>query len=589
MKKKILTILLLVMVCVPIGFIFAGCSKKEEDHNYNMIMCKATNPAQIAVMDTTKSGHDTYVWLQRVSTYAQLNAGNHKNFTKSNLWTSNATTENELTQDVVNDFRDRIVNIKAKDPEAKFNIYVRDMDVLSAYQMAIEADLQDSDFNIILAEDGYGLYAAWSTRFVTGKSCDNVDEPYEQLLQDIQGLESVLESMKNGSYNANFSGDTAYEYVFAAATRPNVSIYLYTLEDIETRTEANSAIANSKIFEAAGFKTLSNGTKKINFVNKSLDDMYQSMSDDAKSLYRELAFGASESNKVDELFNRTQKQTLVIAGTAINSMAQLDLVEDVTSVDDIPQSAKNIAGFSEIQTNEEKLTAYNQFVEYKYVFTAIYNTYNANYDILYKDHPRCGPEEGKEANWTKRFGDKGKWQYYLVRDFFTNDEVGQAIGILPSGIGIDNFLSFGFEFKVAGWDSSFYKTFPEDSTLFLITTTPYGNYTNFSSTGTYLLDGEKHDNTETWNTYKLRQILDPQTYDYYQVDRLGNVKIKVSYSTDNGATYNDIFVACGTKFSEVDQLKDYDWKDASGEDVLSTPGQNSMFASALVINGTAKA
>lgn len=580
--KKFITFMLVALL-FPIGLALFGCAGggSEADHIYNMVMCQATNPAQIAVMDATENEHSTYIWLERVSTYLKLNEGNYKHFTKANGWTKNAQSENKLTQDVINDFRDRIVNVKAKDAKAQFNIYVRDMDVLSAYQMVVEADLNDDDYKIILAEDGSGLYSAFQTRYITNKTVtETIDEPYAQLLQDVEGFDTVIAQMKKGNYTANLGGDNEYKYVFAAATKSNVQIYLYIKSDLKTKLDANASIAESKIYQSAGFiASQDEDLVKINFVEKPLAETYQKLSNAKKEVYKELSLGEKYS-----LFTRSEKPTLVIAGTSITSMAGLNLVEDVTNVEDIPEEAKAIAGYSEIQNDSDKLIAYNQYLEYKAVFEAIEKVYGQTYDILYKDHPKCGPEDGRESYWISRYSIKGKWQYHLVQDFFANNESGKKIGILPSGIGIDNFVFLGYKFNVAGWDSSFYKTFPEDSTMFLITTTPTANYTNFGSTRDYMIDGEKHDNAYTWNTYKIHQILDPDTYNYYTVDRLGNVKREVKY-TINGVE-KSVFVDCGADLSSVEELKGYTWTDSQGNAITSVPSQSTMFTSALSITGT---
>lgn len=579
--KKFITFMLVALL-FPIGLALFGCAGggSEADHIYNMVMCQATNPAQIAVMDATENEHSTYIWLERVSTYLKLNEGNYKHFTKANGWTKNAQSENKLTQDVINDFRDRIVNVKAKDTKAQFNIYVRDMDVLSAYQMVVEAELNDDDYKIILAEDGSGLYSAFQTRYITNKTVtETIDEPYAQLLQDVEGFDTVIAQMKKGNYTANLGGDNEYKYVFAAATKSNVQIYLYIKSDLKTKLDANASIAGSKIYQSAGFITSQDeDLVKINFVEKPLAETYQKLSDANKEVYKELSLGEKYS-----LFTRSEKPTLVIAGTSITSMAGLNLVEDVTNVEDIPEEAKAIAGYSEIQNDTDKLTAYNQYLEYKAVFEAIEKVYGQTYDILYKDHPKCGPEDGRESYWTSRYSIKGKWQYHLVQDFFANNEAGKKIGILPSGIGIDNFVFLGYKFNVAGWDSSFYKTFPEDSTMFLITTTPTANYTNFGSTRDYMIDGQKHDNAYTWNTYKIHQILDPDTYNYYTVDRLGNVKREVKYTIDG--VEKSVFVDCGADLSSVEELKGYTWTDSQGNAITSVPSQSTMFTSALTITG----
>ncbi|MGN1227687.1 MAG: hypothetical protein ACI4TX_03495, partial [Christensenellales bacterium] len=390
---------------------------------------------------------------------------------KMECWGS--TTENNLTADVVNEAKNLMDSIKSRNSKATFRIYTTDFCSIAGLKAAYDANLKDEDFKLILIEDGAGTYGQFESAFVTGKTVTSeTDEPFVAFEENVQAVNNIITEIKAGTYTYTGRENYNYVYPFAVSTLSNVEFWIQTPSKLTTMMNANANIADSQIYSVVNG---TNETYKMNIVDKLTANFYKTLNDEQQSAYKDLILG-SYKTVVDGMFNRTNgvsaKPKLVIAGTALASCTCFGLVEDYTA-DTLPE------GY-----NAQYINAVNIYEEFKALIYTLYNAYGTTYDILYKDHPMYGFEDGRldvDGNrWvqTSRATALGlpadatveemKYLYTLINKFFKEDEIGKTFGLLPSSNPIDNYIYIGYNFKICGWDSSFYANVNKEQVLFFI-------------------------------------------------------------------------------------------------------------------------
>ena len=174
MKNKIWAILVaaLVVVGIVLGIVLPSVLKKDEgtEANYNIIFANSSIPPTLAAMDSILAGGDSYAYIQRGKTYSGI--AQTAGFTNSgfDVKVNGDGKDNVLSPAQVQDFANLVKRLKTENKKAKFTIYVTDFDAYAGFAIGIYGGLSDSDFKVVMIEDGYSTYANFRNYFVNGKN-----------------------------------------------------------------------------------------------------------------------------------------------------------------------------------------------------------------------------------------------------------------------------------------------------------------------------------------------------------------------------------------------------------------------------------
>lgn len=189
MKKKLwaLIVAAVLVVGLVLGLVFGlRDDDSSSETNYNIIFTNATVPPTLAAMDSILDGGPTYAYIQRGKTYAGIGELTTQNFSNYGFDVSNQ--ENLLSPTKVQDFVNLVKRLKTQNKHAKFNIYVTDYNAYAGFAIGIYAKLDDSDYKVVMIEDGGGFYSNFTSYFITGKTIGGVLINLTKLLRKLWKL-----------------------------------------------------------------------------------------------------------------------------------------------------------------------------------------------------------------------------------------------------------------------------------------------------------------------------------------------------------------------------------------------------------------
>lgn len=481
MKKKTISSIALSIAAAAGAFGFAGCGGNGgKTTDYNIIMTHSTNPSVMATIDCVKNDNPTYAWMERKGTFVGLT--NNKNFTKSSNWDSAA----ELNQNVISEMGKTAFKLVKKSPKSKINIYVTDFHAIPALQVAYQAGLKEEQFHIYLIEDGSGAYAQFNANFISGSTytpagegTEAVDTGYDKFSAKVEELNGLVDTLKKnkGVYNDDILD---YSLCYAAATLPNVTYWFQETGALKTYLD-NANLQGSKLYDVLHLNDAVEGYKSpVKQMNLKIETQSHAEETFTKA-QDEVYFKMSIS---DYMFNMmsTEDKKLVIAGTSPTTISARNFVPDIT-VEALKTMHDTTGGLKEpyatllnedmynlVVANCDKNDAdfddvLNMYLEYAATMTAVQKQYGAEYTVMYKDHPKFGPEDGRidasDQRWTTHiFSDaekegKGRALFALVNNYYKKDTYGKKIKVMESTTNIVTYMNY-FDFDLCGWDSSFY-------------------------------------------------------------------------------------------------------------------------------------
>ncbi len=427
MKKKIIGIALAMTLCFT-SLAFVGCGKKDDNldgpsanaKTVNIIMTSATIPPMLAMLNTIDSNNQTYMWVGRQNTI--YSTDNLRDAYASVNMIEQWSTASNIPKSVVNSMSQYVSNTwYGSNKDCKYEIYVTDYGILSALYLVESIKIPAAYYNIHMLEDGSAAYS----RFYVDDNYDDATEGKANFDANLAGLNSVIASMRNGTYTApqDFSN---YQYSYVASTLSNCDYYLQYPELLVSENEEIQDM-------------MDNGTMKL--VKKHQTELFNGLTDEGKSKVKSIILDPA----LDAIMTPEEgkSKVLMITGTSFTGEGN-DLNKDTF-------------------TNGENCR-FEQYVKY------LVDTYGDEYTIVYKGHPSWGLLENELES--SRWVDASRLNGLTVeqgraaaerRVQFFND---LGIRILPAQTPAEAFIwAYSDVLSLCGYDSSLYFNAPKENML----------------------------------------------------------------------------------------------------------------------------
>lgn len=493
MVKKVSLSVLSVFMTLLIALttlVFTGCGRDEKE-NYNIIVAVASIPPVIASLECIQNGNDTYAYIERGKTYsgiAQVEQFENLGFNAS------ANAQTGITAEMTTNVVSAIEQILARDENAFINLYCVDYNALAVYAMAIKAGVNENNFKVIMIEDGSGAYSDIYDHYV--KDMENADAAYTNYTNKVAQLNQTLAEIKNSNGQTGYTV-TDNSVAIALASFDNFEFIIQSNDRVKDTLNKNANIAGSKLYTVFGVNGYNQSVKKANIVYKSISEYVAELTPAQKEAYLTLMFG-TDREVTENLFSRTTvagqnvpaKKLVYIGGRVcqsgvgnmapqITDLSQLGTYN--TALSDIKELFNSEADYNILlnavnnSTNSDgaKIAMVNYYLKYIYTLKLTYRLYGAEYDILFKGHPREIVNDittWADTNYRVNIGSEEnpnydvytQSMYNLINAFYTQDSEGKFIGILPGGVAAENFAYLGYDFALGGLSSSTYTGYETD-------------------------------------------------------------------------------------------------------------------------------
>ena len=578
--KKLISIILS-LLCAFSMFVFFGCDSSKKPSGpvkeYNIIFTLATVPPVLAALDCINNGNETYAFIERGKTYNGIdNVTGFSNigFDKANNTSKGFTNNNFYT--VV----DKIKELNVSGNE-KFNIYVCDYTVLMGFGLAASAELNDTQYKIVLCENGGGTYEGLDSDYITGKTVNaSTDEPYEKFLEDVTSVKSKIETiLSKNKHKVNF--DRGYDLAYPAATLSNVKYLVQDSVSIKNHLEAaGSENYKTKLLSVFGFEE--NAEISINFDFGSISERVEKLQPDQKKNYLKLMYGEYFEDTHSTLTRTTLSDNvtevpsdkLVFIGSRANAyphLAEYFGYDDVTDASQVPDSYNELRNMyktdflfgkeedyqlfiNELKdaTNYEnntlpeqelldaiKVNCFNYYIDYLVTLKFTYLKYGNDFDIVLKGHP--SEVLGEHETWTQHYDVSVNEQEYrydklydnLLLAFHEKDSIGKYVGLIPFGTAAENLAYLGVDISLCGLSSGTYTGYDQSVDIKFVMAmvdTAIDSDTNISgryADGT-LLDHDKNGNKTITAFFNIGNLY-KQIIEYYSSEAHGNTIYKAYY------------------------------------------------------------
>lgn len=500
MKKKIISGIALSVVAAASAFGFAGCTgcgpKDGGDGHYNIIFTNSTNPPTLSALLSIKSNDETYAYIQRGNTYYGI--ANTSKF--HNIGFNIDKQTNQLTQAQAATVADTVKQIAKKKKKATFTIYVTDYNAYGAYAAAYSAGLDDSNFNVVMVEDGTGTYSAsnYTNYYITGKTVEESNAAYEAVRESATTNLNTLKQDPT-KLGADVPMQDYQAWVGITSVKDNASMFVVGKAQYTTQFET-AGLTDSDMYKALKQDAASEYNIEMNEGTSAT--LFNSLTTAQRTEYLKLIGG-------DDVVN-TLRRTTDIKGRPVSSKKfvivgsrqsgnTLSMLPDITSASElIPYdeiATNGSAALKEVVaaifTNKEdyeqvlnilnaasnnyngaqKVSAFNLFAENKFMYQVIANNYGGDRDLIFKGHPSevitdrdCFTANNYPyAAGTDGATAAGSYEdaiFKLTNNFFNNDSLGSTIGVALGGCDMSNYAFFGdLDYAIGGKYSSTFASY----------------------------------------------------------------------------------------------------------------------------------
>lgn len=354
-----------------------------KDKEYNFYLTSYTLPTLYAALDFVKKDDYKYIWYYRMNTIYDESLLKLDNIELSGFRGSIINLNNNLML-----LNAKITNILRKDPDAFFNFYFSDAMHWAEYIIAMGIGLDDHRYNVYYYSDGTASY-------VYNQKYDK--EEFSDFEKDITEYETFIDNIRknkitNTDLKSNINIDETFrnynEYFYPSLLRDNVYYYLMYPKYLGIENSDVSAILDD-----------------VNYITKTPQDMYQSLTEEEKQKFLSVINFEKESFDKEYNLDNTNKK-IVITGT---------------------NPIDNKKGYNNFET----------LIKY------VNEKYGEEYQIYFKPHPAHFPE----GEYLK-----------LLED--------NKITILPGKLPMEAITFIYSDLYLGGYNSSLYLSANPDKVLF---------------------------------------------------------------------------------------------------------------------------
>jgi hypothetical protein len=576
-----------------INALASGELAKSYSTTYNIIYTLATIPPVLAALDSIDNGNETYAMIERGKTYygiSKIENFHNIGFNESSNQSDGFTQE--LFDKVVNTIED--LNVYGNE---KFNIYVQDGTALNALQLAANASLTNSQYNIIMIEDGTGAYQALKQNYIDGKNVSSSnDEVYNYYCQEVNDVKNEVNSILSSNDNKISTYPYDIKKAWALASLDNFTYWLQDESQVKDIIEKANSTDNtkSKLLSVLGFEEYADKVE-YHFDSKyaSINDYVSNFSDTQKQQYLTLMYGNYYQDTYNALTRTSLEdgtsvpsKKLVFIGSRIKGSPDLltllgigkatkkeEIPDDYASLDNkyknelifnseedykifidtVNNSNSYLETMTESQKDSIRVDAFNYYVNYIMSMKYTYIQYGTTYDIIVKGHP--SEVLGEYSKWTNHYVSNDYTYDKLMNDvclkFHTSDSIGKYIGMVPYGTAAENLAYLGADISLCGLNSSTYTGYDTSVDVLFVLEIANGDITKNTNLNsryeannlTYHVGEEeyvtKYDNSG--NIYKnvaniYSKLGNTELYNKYM--EMFNNWLKETYSFDNTSSYD---------------------------------------------------
>ena len=232
-------------------------------HTYDFYITLGTMPTLYATLNAyARQNPNTYMWFLRGNTISREYSADFIHYFDTQSDTNaNSSVDWSL-------IRNKVKEIKAADPEAKFHLYCDDLRVSFIPHIFTYAGVDFEDLRVTFLSDGTGTYHLYATQ--TDASYAGIETTWN----------NILETYKNGRDNAEFVApyeDTAQSMQQLQA----LAFYVSTFDNVDFWVQNPDYLINKSASVVAA-------RENMNIVGKNPAEMYANLPDAVRAEYQKV-------------------------------------------------------------------------------------------------------------------------------------------------------------------------------------------------------------------------------------------------------------------------------------------------------------
>ncbi len=238
-------------------------SEIVDEHTYDFYLTLGTMPTLYATLNAyARQNPNTYMWFLRGNTISKEYSADFIHYFSTQSTDNNKSTVNWA------EVRDKVKEIKAADPEAKFHLYCDDLRVAFIPHIFVYAGVEFEDLRVTLLSDGTGTYQLYNTQN---------DSLYNGLAAT---WEESLTLYREGRDNAEFELPYADDYEQMTQLK-YLAFYISTFANVDFWVQSPDYLTCTST-------AVNEARKDMNIVEKDPAEMYKSLPDAIRADYQKV-------------------------------------------------------------------------------------------------------------------------------------------------------------------------------------------------------------------------------------------------------------------------------------------------------------
>ncbi len=398
-----------------------------DEHTYDFYITLGTMPTLYATLNAyRRQNPNTYMWFLRGNTISKEHSADFIHYFDTQSDTNASSSVNWAL------IRDKVKEIKAADPEAKFHLYCDDLRVSFIPHIFVYAGVEFEDLRVTFLSDGTGTYNNYSYQ------TDNYYNGYAEQWS------SILETYQNGRDDADFV--PPYEDTEQSMQALQyLAFYVSTFDNVDFWVQSPDYLQNSSAVVTAA-------RENMNIVEKNPAEMYQALPEDVRAEY----------------------QKVVLANALVDSDT-LNTLEDAVAYFDGKLSGRDKELVLILGTNKKTLPENQFYIDSTIAYyTPTVDAADAT-KVIYKGQTytiEAGATTVKVGDKDLKIGELGVYLFFKGHPAHPADETLQAyfaengIEMLPHRTPVET-LFWMYDVKVGGYESTSFLSCYKGQTEFL--------------------------------------------------------------------------------------------------------------------------
>ncbi len=233
-----------------------------DGHTYDFYITLGTMPTLYATLSAyARQNPNTYMWFLRGNTISKEHSADFIHY----FDTQSATNDSSVIDFGI--IREKVKEIKAADPEAKFHLWCDDLRVSLIPHIFVYAGVDFEDLRVTLLSDGTGTYNNFSAQTSSGLAAMKTQ------------WETILDTYKTGREDAEFV--PLYKDDDKAMSLQYYAFYVSTFENVELWVQSPDYLQCSS-------KDVMAAKADMHIVGKDPAEMYKALPDSVRADYQKV-------------------------------------------------------------------------------------------------------------------------------------------------------------------------------------------------------------------------------------------------------------------------------------------------------------